>query len=62
MAKLTAFERGQADFKRGSLSSPFSYDSLPYKEWQRGFNEAYFKNLEKVKTDESRRRSEEALS
>jgi hypothetical protein len=35
---------------------------MAYREWQRGFNQAYFENLEKVKQDEARRRSQEKVS
>jgi hypothetical protein len=34
-------------------------NELERKEWQRGYNTAYFNQLEKVKRDENRRRSEE---
>ena len=33
-------------------------NDLEKKEWQRGYNAAYFNQLEKVKRDEDRRRSE----
>ena len=34
-------------------------NDLEKKEWQRGYNAAYFNQLEKVKRDENRRRSEQ---
>ena len=38
---------------------PRKANELEQKEWQRGYNAAYFNQLEKVKKDEARRRSEE---
>lgn len=41
------FQQGQKDFKRGKITSPYRLGSDRDKEWQRGFNDAYFENLEK---------------
>ena len=38
---------------------PKKANLLERKEWERGYNAAYFNQLEKVKKDEARRRSEE---
>ena len=32
---------------------------MQHREWQRGYNFAYFKDLEKLKREEARRRSKE---
>jgi hypothetical protein len=40
-----------------ATESPYHLNSMQYREWQRGFNHAYFKHLEKVKKDEAGRRS-----
>lgn len=45
-----AFYRGYRDFVHGKLDSPYRRDSLLSKEWQRGQNAAYFKNLELLKS------------
>jgi len=37
---------------------PRKANLLEKKEWERGYNAAYFNQLEKVKKDENRRRSE----
>ena len=37
--------------------SPYNSNTMQHREWQRGYNFAYFKNLEKVKHDEARKRS-----
>ena len=39
--------------------SPYSPNTMQQREWQRGYNFAYFRQLEKVKRDEARRRSQE---
>ena len=40
-------------------SPPRKANLLEQKEWERGYNAAYFNQLEKVKKDEARRRSQE---
>lgn len=44
-----AYYKGYRDFLHGRLDCPYRKDSLVAKEWQRGQNAAYFKNLEKLK-------------
>ena len=39
--------------------SPYNPNTMQHREWQRGYNFAYFKNLERVKREEARRRSQE---
>ena len=39
--------------------SPYNSNTMQHREWQRGYNFAYFKQLEKVKREEARRRSQE---
>jgi hypothetical protein len=49
------FEDGYDAFKRvqirknkfHAVANPLKKDTTPYREWQRGWNSAYFKNLEK---------------
>ena len=65
------FERGVKAFKGKqhlktiednkiiATTSPYSVNSMQHREWQRGYNFAYFKNLKRVKNAEARRRSEE---
>lgn len=47
-----AFQRGQKAFNTGDFQSPYKAESLPQKEFDRGFNVAYFENLERVKAQE----------
>ena len=46
------FGWGYKAFKRGSLDSKLKQNSMQHREWQRGFNTAYFENLNKVKQRE----------
>ena len=41
-------DKGYRAFKRGRIINPFKQNSSFYKEWERGFNKAYFENLEKI--------------
>ena len=52
--KMTPCEQGELSFKRGELINPYhnKYKFWQHRDWQLGFNSAYFKNLEKVKQNE----------
>jgi hypothetical protein len=41
------FEKGGYAFKRGWLGNPYDPETIQGKEWQRGFNSAYFDNLKR---------------
>lgn len=43
-----AFKEGYYAFSRGWLACKYNPDSLKGKEWQRGFDRAYFDNLKKI--------------
>ena len=43
------FEKGYADFKHGRVVNPFSIHTMQNREWERGFNKAYFEQLKRVK-------------
>ena len=53
------FSKGLSDFKRGRVTNPYHLNTMQAREWERGYNIAYFQRLERVKRDEARRRSEE---
>ena len=53
---IIQFNRGVQAFKRGALKSPYSFNTMQYREWQRGFNSAYSNQLRKVKEREARKR------
>jgi len=44
--------QGYVAFKRGKLSNPFSADTMQYREWERGFNQAYFEQQKRVVSNE----------
>ena len=48
------YRKGIDDFTKGRLSNPFHKDTMQYREWNRGFNKAYFDRLRKVKKYESK--------
>jgi hypothetical protein len=41
-------EKGKFAFKKGWLGNPYKPETVQGKEWQRGFNAAYFENLDKL--------------
>ena len=41
-------EKGYRAFHTGRISNPYKIGSSFYKEWDRGFNKAYFENLDKL--------------
>ena len=61
--KVTPYDQGKKDFNGGRLNNPYlhHYNFRRHRDWQLGFNQAYFDNLKKVKqrekVDEIRGRS-----
>ena len=51
-------EQGAFAFKSGRLNNPYHYKFKfkQHRDWQLGWNKAYFKNLDKVKKDEQARK------
>ena len=59
---MKPYERGRRDFTVGNISNPYRKNSKDSRDWEYGFNKAYFLNLDKVKNIESKklsRRSQE---
>jgi hypothetical protein len=44
-----AFEMGHRAFLRGVFDAPYKDGTVLLKEWQRGFNQAYFQNIDRLK-------------
>ena len=44
---------GARDFYRGQLTNPYNPDTSRARNWEMGFNKAYFEQLEKVKRIEN---------
>jgi hypothetical protein len=42
-------DKGRYAFKKGWLGNPYDPDTAQGKEWQRGFDAAYFEHLDKIK-------------
>lgn len=42
------FQQGAKAFKQGDMKCPYRLDSMQAREWQRGFNSAYFLNLDRL--------------
>jgi hypothetical protein len=53
------FEQGHSAFKRGQIVNPFSNDTMQWREWERGFNKAYYEQLKRIKKYELGRRGKE---
>lgn len=45
---IREFNQGYWAFKNGKLTCPYPHWTIKGKEWQRGFDRAYFDNLEAV--------------
>lgn len=43
------FEKGYTDFKHGRVTNPFHVHTMQNREWERGFNKAYFEQLKRIK-------------
>tara|TARA_R110000824_G_scaffold202217_1_gene386453 strand:- start:288 stop:515 length:228 start_codon:yes stop_codon:yes gene_type:complete len=52
------YQKGYDSFRRGKVTSPFHPNSMQHREWARGFNDAFARNLKKVKQYEYRGRSQ----
>lgn len=51
---MKPFDEGQRAFKKGNLVNPYNPDTSRYRDWQFGFDRAYFDNLAQVKQREAR--------
>ena len=55
----TKYNEGNDAFKYGKMNNPYKKNTHWNREWLRGFNSAYFRNLERVDRNETKRRSKE---
>jgi hypothetical protein len=51
---MKPYDEGYRAFRKGQLSNPYNKDTSRYRDWEFGFNKAYFDNLERVKEREAR--------
>ena len=54
---MKANDKGYKDFTSGKIINPYNLNTYRHKEWERGFNKAYFEQLKRVKKHESRKGS-----
>ncbi len=50
---MKPFDEGIRAFHKGDLVNPYNPETSRYRDWQFGFDRAYFANLEKVKALEN---------
>jgi len=50
---MKPYEKGFDAFKKGNLGNPYPINTKQHRDWEFGFNKAYFKNLEFVKQREA---------
>ena len=55
---MNPYEQGKQAFKTGKLGNPYQAHTRDNREWEIGFNKAYFSNLERVKEDEQDKKIE----
>lgn len=46
---MNAFEQGYKDFGEGQTTNPYNEGTTKNRDWDLGFNKAYFRNLERVR-------------
>jgi hypothetical protein len=51
------YTMGFDGFRYNRLVNPFHNDTMQFREWNRGFDKAYFDNLKRVQDNEARTRS-----
>ena len=60
--KMKPFNEGYQSFLRGNLGNPYQVNTKDNRDWEMGFNKAYFKNKELVIERELRERSKKVYS
>lgn len=56
------YDQGYSAFKRGKIINPFHKDTMQCREWERGFNRAYFEQLKRVLKYEQTKAGSRAVS
>jgi len=47
---MKPFNEGIKAFKEGRLGNPYKENTKDYRDWEFGFNKAYFANLERIQS------------
>jgi hypothetical protein len=53
---MKRFHEGKKAFYKGRLDNPYPEDSNDYRDWQNGFNSAYFENKKKLEAEHGTQR------
>lgn len=53
---MNVVDKGYKSFWKGHIVNPYNVGTYRNKEWERGFNKAYFEQLRRIKKYESKRR------
>jgi hypothetical protein len=53
---MKPYDAGMKAFKTGKLGNPHPTNTKQGREWEMGFNKAYFHNLERVKLNEQKQK------
>ena len=54
---MDAFKEGAKDFRSGQISNPYEVNTRKNKDWEMGFNKAYFSNKERqIKYEQERQK------
>ena len=54
---MKPFDKGIEAFKKGKIGNPFRPNTSDHRDWEYGFNKAYFANLKKVIEYENKTRA-----
>lgn len=49
---MKPFKRGMEAFRTGALGNPYNVDTQRHRDWELGFNKAYFAQLKRVQKRE----------
>ena len=52
--KMKPFNEGYQAFLKGDLGNPYQVNTKDNRDWEMGFNKAYFRNLDRVKLNEQK--------
>ena len=58
---IIQYTKGVNAFKRNE-KSPYHLNSMAYREWQRGWNDAYARQYKRIQVNETRRRGKEVYA
>ena len=57
---MKPYEQGRIAFKTGKLGNPYEQNTKSNRDWEIGFNKAYFLNLERVRAYEQNKKTKQS--